>query len=165
MEISKEVIHSKIYFIRGKKVMLDNDLAELYEVETKGLTRQVRRNRDRFPEDFMFQLNETEFLRCQNGTSNVGRGGRRYRPYAFTEQGVSMLSSVLSSKRAIQVNIQIMRAFAQIKEMLQMHKDLWRKIEDMEKRYDHQFKAVFDTLREFLNPPEKPKRKIGFHAN
>jgi len=163
LEIPKESIHSKIYLIRGRKVMLDSDLAELYEVETKNLTRQVRRNKDRFPEDFMFQLTQEEFLRCQNVTSKAGRGGRRYTPYVFTEQGVSMLSSVLNSKRAIQVNIQIMRAFAQLREMLQTHKALWRKIGEMEKKYDHKFKAVFDVLRELLNPPEKPKGKIGFH--
>ncbi len=164
IKISGETIQSKIYLIRGKKVMLDADLANLYAVETKNLTRQVRRNKDRFPEDFMFQLTANEVLRCQFGTSNEGRGGRRYLPYAFTEQGVSMLSSVLNSKRAIQVNIQIMRAFAQLREILQNHKDLWKKIEEMEKKYDDHFKIVFDALRELLTPPEKPRRQMGFHT-
>ena len=144
--------------------MFDSDLAELYEVETKYLTRQVRRNSERFPSDFMFRLNQDEFLRCQNVTSEQGRGGRRYLPYVFTEQGVAMLSSVLHSKRAIQVNIQIMRAFTKIREMLQTHKELWRKIEEMEKKYDQQFSVVFKALKELLELPEKPKRRIGFHS-
>ena len=162
--ISDEIILKKIYFIRGRKVMFDSDLAELYEVETKYLTRQVRRNSERFPSDFMFRLNQDEFLRCQNVTSEQGRGGRRYLPYVFTEQGVAMLSSVLHSKRAIQVNIQIMRAFTKIREMLQTHKELWRKIEEMEKKYDQQFSVVFKALKELLELPEKPKRRIGFHS-
>ena len=162
--ISDEIILEKIYLIRGKKVMLDSDLAELYEVETKHLTRQVRRNIKRFPSDFMFQLNRDEFLRCQNVTSKQSRGGRRYFPYAFTEQGVAMLSSVLNSERAVQVNIQIMRAFTKIREMLQTHKELWRKIEEMEQKYDQQFRVVFKALKELLEPPKKPKPKIGFHS-
>lgn len=141
--------------------MLDSDLAALYNVETKYLTRQVRRNIKRFPADFMFRLTPQEFLRCQNVTSK--QGGRRYRAYAFTEQGVAMLSSILNSDRAIQVNIQIMRTFSKIREMMQHHKELWRKIEAMESKYDSQFKVVFDALRKLLAPPQKPKRQIGFH--
>ena len=144
--------------------MLDSDLAELYGVEPKNLTRQVRRNIKRFPDDFMFRLTKDEFLRCQIGTFGGSRkGSRKYLPYAFTEQGVAMLSGVLHSDRAIQVNIQIMRAFTKIREMLQVHKALWRKIEEMEKKYDRKFKVVFNALRQLLEPPEKPKPKIGFH--
>ena len=144
--------------------MLDSDLAELYGVEPKNLTRQVRRNIKRFPDDFMFRLTKDEFLRCQIGTFGGSRkGSRKYLPYAFTEQGVAMLSGVLHSDRAIQVNIQIMRAFTKIREMLQVHKALWRKIEKMEKKYDRKFKVVFNALRQLLEPPEKPKPKIGFH--
>ncbi len=163
--LSEGDIQSRIYFLRGRKVMLDSDLAELYKVPAKQLNRQVKRNIERFPEDFMFQLtpNEEDRLRCQFGTSNAGRGGRRYLPYMFTEQGVAMLSSILRSKKAIQVNIQIMRVFTKLRQMLEAHKDLREKIEAMEKKYDHQFKMVFDALRELLEPPRKPKRKIGFH--
>ena len=162
--ISDEIILEKIYLIRGRKVMLDNDLAELYGVEPKNLTRQVRRNIKRFPDDFMFRLTKDEFLRCQIGTfGGSQKGSRKYLPYAFTEQGVAMLSGVLHSDRAIQVNIQIMRAFTKIREMLQTHKELWRKIEEMEKKYDQQFRVVFKALKELLEPPEKPKQKIGFH--
>ena len=157
-----ETITSKIYSIRKSKVMLDRDLAELYGVETGQLKRAVRRNIDRFPKDFMFELNneEHENLRCQFGTSSWG--GTRYKPMAFTEQGVAMLSSVLNSKRAIQVNIQIMRAFNKLRQMLAAHKDLKRKIEAMEARYDKQFQIVFEAIRQLLEEDEKPKRKIGF---
>jgi len=160
--VSKEVIQEKIYLIRGRKVMVDHDLALLYGVETKYLARQVKRNLKRFPPDFMFRITKDEFLRCQIGTSRLW-GGRRYLPYVFTEQGVAMLSGVLNSDRAIRVNIQIMRAFSKIREMLHMHKELWRKIETMEKKYDGQFKAVFNALRELINSPKRPKRRIGFH--
>ncbi len=162
--IPPERIERRILLIRRQKVMLDADLAELYEVETKELNRAVRRNASRFPEDFMFQLSEQEYegLRCQFGTSNEGRGGRRYTPYAFTEQGVAMLSSVLRSPRAVLVNIAIMRAFVKLREMLASHKDLARRLEEMESRYDAQFKAVFDAIRELMKPPEKPRRRIGF---
>jgi len=141
--------------------MLDADLAELYGVETKALNRAFMRNRERFPEDFAFQLTENEFedLRCQIGTSRWG--GRRYLPYAFTEQGVAMLSSVLRSKRAVQVNIEIMRAFVRLREILATHKDLARKLEALEKRYDSQFRVVFDAIRQLMTPPESKKRKIG----
>jgi len=159
-----ELIASKIYLIRGIKVMLDRDLAELYDVETKILKRAVRRNIDRFPNDFMFELskNEMENWRCQFGTSNGVKMGLRYKPMAFTEQGVAMLSSVLRSKRAIHVNIQIMRAFTQLRKMLSTHKDLKRKIESMEKKYDEQFQIVFEAIKQLLTEEDKPKKKIGF---
>jgi hypothetical protein len=136
---------------------------------TTSLVRAVKRNIDRFPVDFMFQLSAEEFerLRCQFGTSNagVGRGGRRYAPYAFTEQGVAMLSSVLRSPRAVAVNIEIMRAFVRLRQMLASHADLARKLDAMERRYDAQFKAVFDAIRQLMAPPEpKPRRRIGFHV-
>lgn len=159
-----EMIERKIYLIRGHKVMLDSDLAELYGVETKVLLQAVKRNLNRFPGDFMFQLNyqEVAALRSQIVTSKTGRGGRRYPPYAFTEQGVAMLSSVLNSERAIEVNIHIMRAFVKLREMIASHKDLVKRLDDLEKKYDIQFKVVFDAIRELMRPPEKPKRKIGF---
>jgi len=145
--------------------MLDKDLAELYGVRTKALNLAVRRNASRFPADFMFQLNkgEVETLRFQIETSKTGRGGRRYLAYVFTEQGVAMLSSVLHSEQAIQVNIQIMRTFSKIRQMIDTHKDLRRKIEEMERNYDRKFKTIFDALRELLQAPAPPKRKIGFH--
>jgi hypothetical protein len=167
LPIPVELIERRIYLIRGHKLMLDADLAELYGVETKVLTRAVRRNIERFPEDFMFQLSAAEFanLRFQFGTSSSW-GGRRYRPYAFTEQGVAMLSSVLHSKRAVQVNIGIMRAFVRLREMLAAHKDLARKLDKMEKKYDAQFRVVFDAIRKLMNPPpEKPLRPIGFRID
>lgn len=169
-------IESWIYVIRGQKVMLDEDLSTLYSVETKRLNEQVRRNSERFPEDFMFQLTAEEFanlksqiatssLRSQFATSNasVGRGGRRHIPFAFTEQGVSMLSSVLHSDRAIQVNIEIMRTFVQLRQMLASNVELSRKLATLEKKYDIQFKAVFDVIRQLMIPLEpKKKRPIGF---
>ncbi len=159
-----EVIDQQIYLIRGRKVMLDTDLAKLYGVKTFRLNEAVKRNIRRFPEDFMFCLTEDEKLEVIANCDNLKNlKFSPHLPYAFTEQGVAMLSSVLNSERAIQVNIQIMRAFTKIREMLQIHKKLWRKIEAMEKKYDHQFKAVFDVLRQLLEPPEKPKRRIGFH--
>jgi phage regulator Rha-like protein len=162
--VPQQLIESKILVIRGKKVMLDRDLAVLYGVETKILNRAVKRNAERFPEDFMFQLNKEEYielLRCQFGTLKRGQH-RKYLPYAFTENGVAMLSSVLNSKRAIQVNIQIMRAFTKIREMLATHKELKQKIEDMEKKYDYQFRVVFDAIKQLIEPPQKPRRRIGF---
>ena len=163
--ISIDVIATKILLIRGKRVMLDRDLAKLYGVDTSQLTRQVRRNIDRFPADFMFQLTKEELrnLICQLGTSSWG--GTRKLPYAFTEQGVAMLSGVLHSKRAVQVNIQIMRAFIQLKRMLLTNADLRRKIEEMERKYDKQFAIVFQTIKQLLEPlPVKEKRIIGFRA-
>ncbi len=171
--VPTEQIREKIFVIRDEKVMFDTDLAELYGVETGALNRAVKRNIERFPEDFMFQLVQEEFdaLRCQFGTSNLRsqfgiskkKGGRRYLPYVFTEQGVAMLSSVLKSKRAIQVNIEIMRAFVRLRDMIASHKDLARKLDALEKKYDTQFKAVFDAIRELMKPPvEKAKKRIGF---
>jgi len=145
--------------------MLDADLAELYDVSTKRLNEQVKRNRDRFPEDFMFALTEEEAgtLRSQFATSSSW-GGRRYLPLAFTQEGVAMLSSVLRSRRAVQVNIAIMRAFVKLREMLASNRDLARRLDEMEKKYDTQFKVVFDAIRELMKPPEKPRRRIGFGA-
>ena len=159
-----ELIERKIYLIRNKKVMLDSDLAELYDVETKVLNQAVKRNIARFPEDFMFQLNKEEvsgLSRSQFVTLKRGQN-IKYLPHAFTENGVAMLSSVLNSERAIQVNIQIMRTFTKIREMLIQHKDLKHKIEEMEKKYDSQFKIVFNAIKELMSPPEKQVRKIGF---
>lgn len=147
--------------------MLDFHLADLYEVETKALKRAVKRNRERFPDDFCFTLSDEEWknLRYHFGASSFGQwGGRRYFPYAFTEQGVAMLSTVLRSKKAVQVNIEIMRAFVRLREIMATHKDLARKLEEMEKKYDSQFKIVFDAIRQLMMPPEKPKRPIGFRV-
>lgn len=157
-----EHIESAILFIRGQKVMLDGDLARLYGVSAKRLNEAVRRNRDRFPEDFTFQLTGGELrnLRSQIATSNWG--GRRYRPYAFTEQGVAMLSSVLRSKRAVKVNIEIMRAFVRLRRMLASNDELARKLAALEKKYDAQFKVVFDAIRELMAPPSPKLRRIGF---
>ena len=161
--ISVERIEQSILLIRGHKVILDADLAALYGVETKQLIRAVKRNLPRFPDDFMFQLNkeESENLRFHFGTSSQW-GGRRYPPYAFTEQGVAMLSSVLRSKRAVQVNIEIMRTFVRLRRMLASNKELARRLDALEKKYDAQFKVVFDAIRELMKPPESKKRPIGF---
>jgi len=163
--VPSERIERSILLIRGHKVMLDADLAALYGVETRQLVRAVKRNISRFPHDFMFQLSKDEFenLRCHFGTSSQW-GGRRYPPYAFTEQGVAMLSSVLKSRRAVQVNIEIMRTFVRLRRMLASHADLARKLEALEKKYDAQFKVVFDAIRQLMMPPEPelPKKRIGF---
>lgn len=163
--IPQEIIEGKILFIRGKKVMLDRDLAQLYGVTTGNLNKAVNRNIERFPEDFMSQLTDEEFknLKFQFGISSWG--GTRKLPRIFTENGVAMLSSVLNSQRAIHVNIQIMRTFTRLREMLMTHKDLKQKIEEMEKKYDYQFKIVFDAIKQLLEPPEKPKKRIGFLAD
>jgi hypothetical protein len=159
-----EKITARIYLIRGQKVILDRDLAELYEVETKQLKRAVRRNIDRFPADFMFELTKAELenWRCQFGTSTGEKKGLRYKPLAFTEQGVAMLSSVLRSKRAVQVNIQIMRVFIELRQMYVGHKDLKRKIAAMERKYDEQFQIVFEAIKQLIEEDEKPKKKIGY---
>jgi hypothetical protein len=145
--------------------MLGNDLAKLYEVPTKVLNQAVKRNQERFPSDFMFQLtpNEAQVLRSQFVTlkSSTGRHSK-YLPYAFTEQGVAMLSSVLRSKRAVQVNVEIMRAFVRLRRMLASNEDLARKLDALEKEYDSQFRVVFDVIRELMAPPEPRRRKIGF---
>jgi hypothetical protein len=165
--IPRERIERCIYLIRGQKVMLDNDLADLYGVETKALNRAVKRNLERFPEDFMFQLTpeEAENLRCHFGTSSLDWGGRRYLPYAFTEQGVAMLSSVLRSRRAALVNVAIMRAFVKLRQMLASHRGLARQLEALEKKYDVQFKVVFDVLRELMRPAAPARKPIGFKQN
>jgi hypothetical protein len=156
-------IEKAILLIRGQKVILDADLAALYGVETKMLVRAVKRNINRFPTDFMFQLSKEEFdnLRFHFGTSSVW-GGRRYPPYAFTEQGVAMLSSVLHSQRAVQVNIEIMRTFIRLRQMLASHVELARKLDALEKKYDAQFKQVFEAIRQLMAPPEPKRRPIGF---
>ncbi|MDP1992366.1 MAG: ORF6N domain-containing protein [Syntrophales bacterium] len=156
-------IEGRIFLIRGHKVMLSMDLSELYEVEPKVLMQAVKRNAERFPLDFMFQLTLQEFtnLKSQIVTSSWG-GIRRALPYAFTEQGVAMLSGVLNSPRAVRVNIEIMWAFVRIRQMLAGNKDLARKLDDLETKYDQQFKIVFDAIRELMAPPAKPRRKIGF---
>ena len=160
-----ELIESKILLIHGQKVMLDTDLASLYGVETKALTRAVRRNLERFPGDFMFQLKPEEFanLRRQFGTSSQW-GGRRYAPHAFTEQGVAMLSSVLRSQRAVLVNVEIMRTFVRLRQILAAHADLQRRLDELEDKYDSKFKVVFEAIRQLMQPPEKPRKRIGFAA-
>jgi len=165
VSVPTEHIERHSYLIRGHKVMLDNDLAKLYEVETFNLNKAVKRNMGRFPEDFMFRLTEDEAraLRFQIGISKAtGRGGRRHLPYAFTEQGVAMLSSVLRSPRAIQVNIAIMRAFVRLRQMLAANKKLAGRLDELEKKYDVQFRVVFDAIRELMEPPAKPRKQIGF---
>ncbi len=161
--IPVEQIQQKIYLIRGHKVLLSVDLAELYGVEPRALVQAVKRNIERFPEDFMFQLSDKEFenLKSQIVISSWG-GMRRANPYAFTEQGVAMLSSVLRSKQAVQVNISIMRAFVKLREMITSHKDLARRFDDLEKKYDAKFRVVFDAIRQLMIPPETKKKKIGF---
>lgn len=166
--IPEEVVISKIYNIRSQKVMLDKDLAELYNVETKQLKRAVRRNIDRFPQDFMFELSDQEFqsLRSHFGTSK--RGGTRYSPMAFTEQGVAMLSSVLNSDRAIKVNIQIIRAFLKLRKMKLSHEELLHKMERFERLldgYGNDIKLIFDYLNRFVKEQEKPRTRIGFKQN
>ena len=188
--VSKKVIVLKsedvaqlVFFIRGEKVMFDADLAMLYGVEVRSLNQAVARNRKRFPADFAFQLADDELaalrsqivisksptsrassrLRSQIVTSNTGRGGRRYLPYAFTEQGVAMLSSVLGSARAVEVNIAIMRTFVQLRRLMDSNRELARKIEALEKKYDEKFAVVFEAIKQLITPPEPPRRRIGFH--
>ena len=167
--IPVEVIKGKIYLIRGQKVLLDSDLAILYGIDTANLNKAVKRNLDRFPGDFMIQLTDEEAtaLRFQIGMSKTsGRGGRRYVPYVFTEQGVAMLSSVLNSERAVQINIAIMRAFVQLRDLAASSRVLAKRLDELEKKYDShdkQFVAVFDAIRQLMVPPEvKNKRTIGF---
>jgi uncharacterized protein YjcR len=163
--IPADRIEKAILLIRKQKVMLDADLADLYGVQTKFLVRAVKRNIDRFPADFMFQLSKEEFdnLRFHFGTSSDW-GGRRYPPYAFTEQRVAMLSSVLRSPRAIQVNIEIMRAFIRLRQMLASNAELARKLDELEKKYDAQFKEVFEAIRQLMTPLEPKRRAIGFQT-
>lgn len=165
--IPHEIVKDMIFLIRGQKAMFDHDLASLYGVETKQLKRAVKRNIDRFPEDFMFELTKEEYqnLRLQFGTSSWG--GVRYLPYVFTEQGVAMLSSVLNSERAIQVNIAIMRTFTKLRQMIETHKEMRQKIAEMEKKYDKQFQIVFAALKELFDKPKEDETKkmpMGFHV-
>ena len=163
--IRADRIQNHILLIRDEKVMLDADLAALYGVETRVLVQAVKRNMKRFPSDFMFQLSKKEFdsLRSQTVTSSKW-GGRRYPPYAFTEQGVAMLSGVLKSARAVRVNIEIMRAFVRLRRMLVSDAGLARKLASLERKYDRQFKVVFDAIRELMAPPEPARRRIGFRS-
>ena len=165
-----ERIQNRIYLIRGKKVMLDRDLAELYGVETKNLNKAVRRNFQRFPDDFLFLLTEEEMVylansevRFQFGTLQKGQHFR-YAPHAFTEQGIAMLSSVLHSERAILVNIQIIRTFTKLRELMVSNKELREKIEQLEEKYDEQFQAVFEIIKRLIDQEEEPKALIGFHS-
>jgi hypothetical protein len=158
-----EAIERRIYLIRDQKVMLDQDLAELYGVPTKVLNQAVSRNRDRFPADFMFRLTTQEFSNLKSQIVTASWGGRRSPPSAFTEQGVAMLSGVLRSKRAVRANVAIMRAFVRMREAMISHREMARKLNEMERKYDAQFRAVFDALRELMLPPKTPKRRpIGF---
>ena len=172
ISIPNETIIGKIYFIRGKKVMFDKDLAELYQVETKVLNQAVKRNLERFPEDFMFKLNPQETkvwqqysLRSQFVTSKIEtRGGRQYAPIVFTEQGVAMLSSVLKSKQAVQMNIQIIRTFTKLREILTENKKLAEKVEKIERKYDKHIYEIFKVIKYLTTEKEKPKEKIGFRT-
>jgi len=178
-----ENIAELVFFIRGEKVMLDADLAMLYGVQTRALLQALKRNRGRFPADFVFQLTSDELARLRSQTvtskpalvavssrmrsqiviSKTGRGGRRYLPFAFTEQGVAMLSSVLRSTRAVEVNIAIMRTFVQLRRLMDTNRDLARKIESLERKYDEQFAVVFEAIKQLIVPPAPPKKQIGFH--
>jgi len=166
--IPLERIEKRILLLRGQKVILDSDLAQLYEVPISALNQAVKRNITRFPEDFMFQLaqNEYESLRSQFVILEAGRGRhRKYLPYAFTEQGVAMLSSVLRSERAVQVNIAIMRTFVHLRGIISTHKDLALKLDALEQKYDAQFRVVFDAIRAMMEPPAGVKRRIGFERD
>ncbi|OHA27116.1 MAG: DNA-binding protein [Candidatus Taylorbacteria bacterium RIFCSPHIGHO2_02_FULL_44_36] len=163
--IPDERIVSRIFLIRGRKVMFDNDLAELYEVKTRELNQAVRRNLERFPNDFMFQLTTGEFIILKSQFVTSSWGGIRKKPLVFTEQGVAMLSSVLRSRRAIQVNIQIIRTFTKLRQLMASHEELRRKIEDLERKSDQRFKTIFELIKNLLDEKIKPKTKIGFRAS
>lgn len=163
--IAEEMIVTKIYFIRGQKVMLDEDLAELYQVETRRLNEQVKRNKDRFPDDFMFQLTENEYESLMSQIAISKRGGRRTLPYAFTEHGVLMLSSVLNSERATKVNIQIMRIYTKMREMFSTNQEILLKLEQLERKvdgHDGDIQVIFDHLKLLIDPPYEPRARIGF---
>jgi phage regulator Rha-like protein len=165
-----EEIEPRILLIRGQKVILDSDLAELYGATTKRLNEQVKRNRSRFPQDFMFQLTvaEQDALRSQNATSKVGRGGRRYRPYAFTEHGAIMVANVLNTPRAMEVSVYVVRAFVKLREMLATHKELAHKLAELERKletHDEAIRSLVSAIRQLMTPPPEPKRgRIGFRA-
>ena len=160
--ITEKIIERKIFFIREHKVMFDRDLAELYLVQTRDLNKAVTRNLDRFPDDFMFQLTKKEFKNLMFNFGTSRWGGTRKNPRVFTEQGIAMLSSVLKSKRAIKVNIEIMRAFVRLRQILASDRELAHRLNELEKKYDVQFKVVFNAIRKLMVEPDKPKRKIGF---
>ena len=165
--LTLQQIESKIFTIRGKKIMLDRDLALLYGVTTFNLNKAVKRNKGRFPADFMFRLTSEEYnsLIFQIGISNTGRGGSRYLPYGFTQEGVAMLSGILNSQKAIQMNIQIMRAFIRLREYLVNHKQIAAKFEELEGRlgkHDEEIQAIVQTIQQLLEPPVKRRKKIGF---
>ncbi|WP_372647842.1 ORF6N domain-containing protein [Draconibacterium sp.] len=159
-----QIIQTRIVEIRGQRVMLDFHLAELYEVETKVLKQAVRRNHSRFPEDFMFELTQHELEKLRSQTVTFDWKPTTYAPFVFTEQGVAMLSSVLKSKKAIQVNVEIIRAFVQLRKFAVQNSELIHRLDEMEKKYDEQFKEVFTALRYLINPPEKERRKIGYKS-
>ena len=166
--VSAESITSRIFLVRGHKVMLDSDLAELYEVSTSRLNEQVRRNIDRFPNDFMFQLTDPEFSDLKSQIATSSWGGRRKLPLVFTEQGVSMLSSVLRSEQAVQVNIAIMRAFVQLREMLSTHKELAYKLEELERKvgiHDQTIVQLIEAIRQLMEPPAEKRKQIGFKTD
>ncbi|MFI5221145.1 MAG: ORF6N domain-containing protein [Bacteroidia bacterium] len=162
--LKETLIATQIHFIRGEQVMLDFDLAMLYGVETKTLKRAVKRNIERFPEDFMFELTKLEWnsLRYQFGTLKRGEHPK-YHPYAFTEQGVAMLSGILKSERAVEVNIAIMRTFVQLRKLMSSNKELARKINDLEKKYDEQFHVIFDAIKRLIAEENKPRPVVGFN--
>ena len=167
INLSIERIEKAIYLIRGEKVMLDRDLAKLYEVPTGALNQAVRRNRERFPEDFLFQLTIAEARQLNLSQTVIGSEKHRdprLRPYAFTEQGVAMLWSVLRSKRAITVNIEIMRAFVKLRQMLASNAELSRRLDELESKYDKQFRVVFDAIRKLMATPTRTRKQIGFHS-
>lgn len=169
--VSIEHITRAIYLLRGQKVLFDSDLAALYGVSTKALNQAVKRNRERFPGDFMFRLNESEMAALKNWshfvTSSRRHRGKSYRPYAFTEQGVAMLSSVLNSERAVKVNIAIMRAFVRLREALETNRELAQKFSELERRvgkHDKEIAAIIEAIRQLISPAKKPRREIGFHV-
>ena len=164
--IAVEAIEKSILTIHGQRVILDADLTAIYGVTTTRLNQQVRRNRDRFPDDFAYSLTQQEvaFLMLQNATSSSSHGGRRKPPFVFTEYGAVMAANVLNSPTAIHASILVVRAFVRMREMVNAHAELARKVDEMEKKYDGQFKIVFDAFRQLMNPPESPRRQIGFHA-
>ena len=168
MSKADETVMNKIYIMRGQKIMIDRDLAELYEVETKRLKEAVRRNKNRFPKDFMFEMTKKEFetWRTQFASSKEDKQGLRYRPFCFTEQGVTMLSCILNSERAVAVNIQIIRIFTKMKEMLLTHKDILLQLQKIETKltaHDHDIQLIFNYLKKLLHPPQQPRARIGFN--